>query len=135
MAAHFICNGSASRSNALERVPRRLHTNERQFAFGSKGSLMRLTSRRRFVATIGVAAVAPASGLLAVARAEAAAAQQRAQTVSPAVPAKPVYLFFNLAEAAFIESACERLEHHRTRPQPVRTLFSHHDQSGVPEMR
>jgi gluconate 2-dehydrogenase gamma chain len=66
-------------------------------------------SRRRFVATIGVATVAPASALLEAAPAKAAAAQQMAQPVPPAVPAKPVYLFFNLAEAAFIESACERL--------------------------
>jgi gluconate 2-dehydrogenase gamma chain len=66
-------------------------------------------SRRRFVATIGAATVAPASALLEVVPAEAAAPQQIAQPVSAAVPAKPVYLFFNLAEAAFIASACERL--------------------------
>jgi len=66
-------------------------------------------SRRKFVATIGAATVAPASALLKAAPAEAVAPQQMAQRGSATLPAKPLYLFFNLAEAAFIESACERL--------------------------
>jgi gluconate 2-dehydrogenase gamma chain len=69
-------------------------------------NVMQRFSRRKFVATIGAATVAPASALYP---AQAAAPQQMAPPVSPAESAKPVYLFFNLAEAAFIDSACERL--------------------------
>jgi gluconate 2-dehydrogenase gamma chain len=65
-------------------------------------------SRRRFVATVGAASVAPAAALLPGAPA-AAAAQTPAPPTSSADSARPVYLFFNLAEAAFIEAACERL--------------------------
>ena len=64
-------------------------------------------SRRRFVATVGAASVAPAAALLPVA--PTAAAQTPAAPLSSADSARPVYLFFNLAEAAFIEAACERL--------------------------
>jgi gluconate 2-dehydrogenase gamma chain len=65
-------------------------------------------SRRSFVATVGAASVAPVAALLQATPAEAAA-QKPAALSSSVDPAKPVYLFFNLAEAAFIEAACERL--------------------------
>ena len=65
-------------------------------------------SRRSFVATVGAASVAPVSALLQGTPA-AAAPQNPAGLTSSVNPAKPVYLFFNLAEAAFIEAACERL--------------------------
>jgi gluconate 2-dehydrogenase gamma chain len=65
-------------------------------------------SRRSFVATVGAASVAPVSALLQGTPA-AAAPQNPTGPTSAVNPAKPVYLFFNLAEAAFIEAACERL--------------------------
>jgi len=65
-------------------------------------------SRRSFVATVGAASVAPVSALLQGPPA-AAAPQNPTGPTSAVNPAKPVYLFFNLAEAAFIEAACERL--------------------------
>ena len=65
-------------------------------------------SRRSFVATIGAVSAAPASALL-LGPSALAAAHEAANPTSSVDPPKPVYLFFNLAEAAFIEAACERL--------------------------
>jgi gluconate 2-dehydrogenase gamma chain len=72
---------------------------------------MTRVTRRLFVATVGAASVVPAAALLST------AAQARAGAPAPAAPAgaastaaaQPVYLFFNAAEARFIEAACERL--------------------------
>jgi gluconate 2-dehydrogenase gamma chain len=66
-------------------------------------------TRRTFVTTVGAATVLPsAAALLANASARAATrASQKAQR--PPDDSEPVYLFFNVAEARFIEAACERL--------------------------
>jgi gluconate 2-dehydrogenase gamma chain len=58
---------------------------------------MEKVTRRSFVTTVGAASVVPSIALLPP-TAEAAAGS-----------AKPTYLFFNAAEALFVESACERL--------------------------
>jgi gluconate 2-dehydrogenase gamma chain len=69
---------------------------------------MEKVTRRSFVTTMGAATMVPASALLV----------NPAASAPPATPphnppaeesAKPVYLFFNAAEAQFIEAACERL--------------------------
>jgi gluconate 2-dehydrogenase gamma chain len=61
-------------------------------------------TRRSFVTTIGAATALPAAALLSPpARAAAAAAPMHADL------AKTTYVFFNTAEAQFIEAACERL--------------------------
>jgi len=70
-------------------------------------------TRRTLVRSIGAAAVTPAAGLLA----EPAETSSAAASPPPAAPAAPaaapagdaVYLYFNSAEARFIEAACERL--------------------------
>jgi gluconate 2-dehydrogenase gamma chain len=64
-------------------------------------------TRRSFVATVGAASVVPAAALLPTAA--AAAAEPAAPAPGGDTAAKPVYLFFNAAEAKFIEAACERL--------------------------
>ena len=64
-------------------------------------------TRRSFVTTVGAASVVPATALLATAAAAHAPAAPPASGDTAA--AKPVYLFFNAAEARFIEAACERL--------------------------
>ena len=64
-------------------------------------------TRRSFVASVGAASVIPPASALLANSAEAAAAHQEA--VASVTAQKPVYLFFNVAEAQFIEAACERL--------------------------
>jgi Gluconate 2-dehydrogenase subunit 3 len=66
-------------------------------------------SRRVLVKSIGVAALAPAT--LANAAVAPSAAQSTDSTVSdsPAVFDRPLYVFFNAAEADFVEAAIERL--------------------------
>src|SRR5882757_5514230 len=70
-------------------------------------------TRRSFVASVGVATVIPPAAALLAQSAEAAAtaAHHETGTSAPASVSdqKPVYLFFNVAEAQFIEAACERL--------------------------
>jgi gluconate 2-dehydrogenase gamma chain len=70
-------------------------------------------TRRSFVASVGAASVIPpAAALVANSAAAATAAPHHpaaAHAAAPAVPQKPVYLFFNVAEVQFIEAACERL--------------------------
>jgi gluconate 2-dehydrogenase gamma chain len=70
-------------------------------------------TRRSFVASVGAATVIPPAAALVAQSAEAAtsAAHHEAATSGPAPVSdpKPVYLFFNVAEAQFIEAACERL--------------------------
>ena len=65
-------------------------------------------TRRSFVTTVGAASVVPAAALLATAGTGVPATAAPAP-FGDAAAAKPVYLFFNAAEARFIEAACERL--------------------------
>jgi gluconate 2-dehydrogenase gamma chain len=60
-------------------------------------------TRRSFVGSVGAATLAPASVVLAGAPPSPSAAETSAENP------KIVYLFFNAAEAQFIEAACERL--------------------------
>jgi gluconate 2-dehydrogenase gamma chain len=66
------------------------------------GIHMDKVTRRSFVAAVGVAAAAPTAALPSTAASPTA-------TPAGAEPAKTTYLFFNAAEAEFIEAACERL--------------------------
>src|SRR5262249_55781776 len=79
-------------------------------------------TRRSFVASAGAAAVLPTAAAFAAnpgAAAPPATAPQGAASPGTVAPVthpqaaasndKPVYLFFNVAEAQFIEAACERL--------------------------
>src|SRR5882672_4169127 len=72
------------------------------------GGYMSNLSRRSFVKSIGATSLATAAPLAAAPLLAAAD-----PTVSPPHPQvvhdEPLYLFFNAAEAAFIEAACERL--------------------------
>jgi gluconate 2-dehydrogenase gamma chain len=63
---------------------------------------MSKVTRRSFVTTIGAATVVPAAALLPPAGQSAAASANGGLS-------KTTYLFFNAAEAQFIEAACERL--------------------------
>src|ERR1700730_15320655 len=77
-------------------------------------SLMKLlntpnVTRRSFVASVGAATVIPPAAVLLANSAEAAAAAAHHEAVASVPAQKPVYLFFNVAEAQFIEAACERL--------------------------
>jgi gluconate 2-dehydrogenase gamma chain len=66
-------------------------------------------TRRNFVSSVGAAVIAPAAAV-AIAPEGAAAAGGGPAAPAPDSPgAKAVYLFFNAAEARFIEAACERL--------------------------
>jgi gluconate 2-dehydrogenase gamma chain len=66
-------------------------------------------TRRNFVSSVGAAVVAPAAAV-AIAGEGAASSGENLPPASPGSPdAKTVYLFFNTAEARFIEAACERL--------------------------
>jgi gluconate 2-dehydrogenase gamma chain len=78
------------------------------------GSLMKSpntphVTRRSFVASVGAATVIPPAAVLLANSAEAAAAAAHHEAVASVPAQKPVYLFFNVAEAQFIEAACERL--------------------------
>jgi gluconate 2-dehydrogenase gamma chain len=63
-------------------------------------------TRRSFVAAVGAVTAVPATALLSP---TAHAAARPGKTPSSAEPAETNYLFFNAAEALFIEAACERL--------------------------
>lgn len=69
---------------------------------------MAKVTRRSFVTTIGAAGVAPAAALLSTAAHGAPAVEENPAT-APGRAAEPVYLFFSVAEALFVEAACERL--------------------------
>ena len=69
---------------------------------------MAKVTRRSFVTTIGAAGVAPAAALLSTAAHGAPAVEENPAT-APGRAAEPIYLFFSVAEALFIEAACERL--------------------------
>jgi gluconate 2-dehydrogenase gamma chain len=71
---------------------------------------MKKVTRRSFVTTVGAASVVPGSALLA------SAASKSSESVPRNTPPRGgpdsvehVYLFFNAAEARFVEAACERL--------------------------
>jgi gluconate 2-dehydrogenase gamma chain len=66
-------------------------------------------TRRSFVASVSVATVLPPAAALVTDSAEAAQAAVHPKAAPQVAPEKPVYLFFNIAEAQFIEAACERL--------------------------
>ena len=73
-------------------------------------------TRRSFVAGVGVAAVVPAADMLVPEPSEAAQPTApskqppaHSKALSPEPAEKPVYLFFNVTEAQFIQAACERL--------------------------
>jgi gluconate 2-dehydrogenase gamma chain len=71
-----------------------------------------IVTRRSFVASVGAATVIPPAAALIADSAQAATAGAHHATTHSAPAAateKPVYLFFNVAEVQFIESACERL--------------------------
>jgi gluconate 2-dehydrogenase gamma chain len=65
-------------------------------------------TRRTFVTTVGAATVAPVYALLA-ANTTSPSRLALPKPASAADVGKPAYLFFNAAEASFIEAACERL--------------------------
>jgi gluconate 2-dehydrogenase gamma chain len=66
-------------------------------------------TRRIFVTSVGAATVLPSAAAL-LANSSAKAGAGTSQTAQPPLEdSKPLYLFFNDAEARFIESACERL--------------------------
>jgi gluconate 2-dehydrogenase gamma chain len=66
-------------------------------------------TRRSFVAGASVAAVLPAATVVAANSVAAAPPPAHPPSTAQASPEEPVYLFFNVAEAQFIEAACERL--------------------------
>ena len=66
-------------------------------------------TRRSFVAGASVAAVLPAAAAGAPNSAAVAAQAAHPPPVGQPAPETPIYLFFNVAEAQFIEAACERL--------------------------
>jgi gluconate 2-dehydrogenase gamma chain len=67
-------------------------------------------TRRSFVASVGAATVLPPAAALLANSAAAAPAAAHHKAAAPAETEKAVfYLFFNVAEARFIEAACERL--------------------------
>ena len=66
-------------------------------------------TRRSFVASVGAATVIPPAAAVLASPGEAAAAAAHRAAGASAPMQKPVYLFFNVAEAQFIEAACERL--------------------------
>jgi len=66
-------------------------------------------TRRNFVGSIGAAAVVPATSMLSNAVGAASVTDGPVPAKPASADAKPVYLFFNAAEARFIEAACERL--------------------------
>ena len=66
-------------------------------------------TRRSFVASVGAATVLPPATALLVSSAEATPPATHHSAPAPTEPLRSVYLFFNVAEARFIEAACERL--------------------------
>jgi gluconate 2-dehydrogenase gamma chain len=69
-------------------------------------------SRRTFVKSLGAASLAPATLLATPALLAAGAGATPPTQPAAGTDEKPVYLFFNADEAAFIEAACERLIPH-----------------------
>jgi gluconate 2-dehydrogenase gamma chain len=66
-------------------------------------------TRRSFVAGVGAATVIPPAAAILASTAEAAAPAAHHKVAVTPPPEKTIYLFFNVAEAQFIEAACERL--------------------------
>jgi gluconate 2-dehydrogenase gamma chain len=65
-------------------------------------------TRRNFVSSVGAAVIAPAAAV-AVAPEGTVPGRENSAPAAAARDAAPLYLFFNAAEARFIEAACERL--------------------------
>jgi gluconate 2-dehydrogenase gamma chain len=70
---------------------------------------MAQVTRRQFVGSVGAAVMAPAAAVAVVAEGVAPVPQNPTSPPTDAADEKPLYLFFNAAEARFIEAACERL--------------------------
>jgi len=66
-------------------------------------------TRRSFVASVGAATVLPTATALVTGPVEAAQPDTHPKPPVPSATDKPVYLFFNVMEAQFVEAACERL--------------------------
>jgi gluconate 2-dehydrogenase gamma chain len=66
-------------------------------------------SRRNFVSSLGAAVVAPAAAVAVAPENAAPGRENSAPAGAEARDTTPLYLFFNAAEARFIEAACERL--------------------------
>ena len=66
-------------------------------------------TRRSFVTSVGAATVLPSATTLVTNSADAAQPGVHPKATVHASAERPVYLFFNVAEAQFIEAACERL--------------------------
>jgi len=66
-------------------------------------------TRRNFVSSVGAAVIAPAAAVAIEPGSAAAAGADPATPALDSPDAKTPYLFFNAAEARFIEAACERL--------------------------
>src|ERR1700722_7222442 len=71
-------------------------------------------TRRSFVTSVGAASVLPTSAVLGAAQGAEPAKENAANAAGTTTPDisvadRPTYLFFNAAEALFIEAACERL--------------------------
>ena len=70
--------------------------------------MLRFT-RRNFVSSVGAAVVAPAASMLSDPIGAATPSGRQMPQTLPSPDSQTVYLFFNAAEARFIEAACERL--------------------------
>jgi gluconate 2-dehydrogenase gamma chain len=66
-------------------------------------------TRRNFVSSVGAAVVAPAAAVAIAPEGTAPTRENSTPAAADAPEAKSLYLFFNAAEARFIEAACERL--------------------------
>jgi gluconate 2-dehydrogenase gamma chain len=66
-------------------------------------------TRRNFVGSVGAAVVAPAASMLSDPIGAASVSSRQMPQTLPSPDSQTVYLFFNAAEARFIEAACERL--------------------------
>jgi gluconate 2-dehydrogenase gamma chain len=66
-------------------------------------------TRRNFVSSVGAAVIAPAATVAIAPAGALAGPENSAPAAAEAGEAAPLYLFFNAAEARFVEAACERL--------------------------
>ena len=73
-----------------------------------KRDVIRFT-RRNFVNSVGAAVAVPGASMLVNPAVAASVGERPAPAKAASPEVESVYLFFNAAEARFIESACERL--------------------------
>jgi gluconate 2-dehydrogenase gamma chain len=66
-------------------------------------------TRRNFVSSVGAAVVVPAVAVAMAPAGRPPGPENSAPAAAEAGDATPLYLFFNAAEARFVEAACERL--------------------------